>query len=548
MPRIFAIDWDRNEARAILMSSGPTGTSVSGVWAAKLEPAEGTSLSGKQVGARLAEVIGRDLSDKATTIVGVGRDHVQIKLLSLPPAPDEELPDLVRFQAEREFTALGSEAALDYIPLSGDADTQHQVLAVALSPAGITEAREAAQGVGLEVDRITVRALAAVSLVERAGAVGANAVTLIVNPLGDEADLIVLDVGKAVLMRTVRLPDPDQQAARQRTLTGEIRRTVAAARQQLGDRPIEQVLLCGNSSAVDQVDGLGEDLGLTVKMFDPAAHAPSGFAGSRVPPASLARFSSVLGMALAEADRRPPIVDFLNVRKKVERARFTREHAIAAGAAAALLFMFGMYLWWQNHKISSEMTRVEIELKQHKKAVKELAETKELADAVATWDLTRVNWLDELTGLSIHMRPKLLPKTPEELRANGFPENSDVMIKQQLTLMRPLGRNPEGGSILVVNAVAKTDNAAAELEDRLFADERLGILPEGGERETSVPGYQWKMDFKINVPPYDEAEVQEAVEEAKNADAAAAKSAEPTPAGDKGKEKSKDSDKKETTP
>ena len=37
MPRIFAIDWDRNEARAVLLQSGPTGTSVAGAWAAKLE-------------------------------------------------------------------------------------------------------------------------------------------------------------------------------------------------------------------------------------------------------------------------------------------------------------------------------------------------------------------------------------------------------------------------------------------------------------------------------------------------------------------------------
>src|SRR5215211_1021729 len=101
MPRIFAIDWDRNEARALLLQSGPTGTSVSGAWVAPLEPAEGVVPTGKQIGARLAEVMHGHAVGKATTILGVGRDHVQIKLLSLPPAPDEELPELVRFQAER---------------------------------------------------------------------------------------------------------------------------------------------------------------------------------------------------------------------------------------------------------------------------------------------------------------------------------------------------------------------------------------------------------------------------------------------------------------
>ena len=86
-----------------------------------------------------AAAMSQPLEGKVTTIVGAGRDQVQMKLLSLPPAPPEELPDLVRFQAEREFTALGDDAALDFIPLAGDATTQHQVLAVALSPAGMTE-------------------------------------------------------------------------------------------------------------------------------------------------------------------------------------------------------------------------------------------------------------------------------------------------------------------------------------------------------------------------------------------------------------------------
>ncbi len=215
MPKIFAIDWDRNEARAILLQTGPTGTSVSGAWTTKLETAEGTTLTGKQVGERLARAIGHEAVGRATTIVGVGRDHTQIKLLSLPPSPEDELPELVRFQAEREFTALGTEAALDYIPISGDANTQHQVLAVALSPAGIKDAFEAAQATGAEVTRIAVRALAAVSLVERAGAMGPGSISLIVNPLIDEADLAVVDQGQVILLRTVRLPDASQAVARQ---------------------------------------------------------------------------------------------------------------------------------------------------------------------------------------------------------------------------------------------------------------------------------------------------------------------------------------------
>ena len=108
MPRIFAVDWDRHEVRGLLLSSGATGTSVAGAWTASLATSDP---AGKQIGSRLAAAVAGQVSGKVTTLVGVGRDNVQIKLLSLPPAPVNELPDLVRFQAEREFTALGSDTA-----------------------------------------------------------------------------------------------------------------------------------------------------------------------------------------------------------------------------------------------------------------------------------------------------------------------------------------------------------------------------------------------------------------------------------------------------
>src|SRR3954470_7978271 len=191
MPRILAIDWDRHEVRAVLISAGATGSSVAGAWTASLSTAEPAGLSGKQIGGRLAAAVAGQVSGKVTTLVAVGRDHVQIKLLSLPPAPPEELPDLVRFQAEREFTALGPDAALDFVPISGDAQTPNQVLALALSPAGMTEAREVCEALGLEIDRIEVRGCAAAAFASRASGIGPNEVALVVNPLTDEADLAV---------------------------------------------------------------------------------------------------------------------------------------------------------------------------------------------------------------------------------------------------------------------------------------------------------------------------------------------------------------------
>src|SRR3954453_14563928 len=180
MPRILAIDWDRSEVRGLLISAGATGTSVAGAWATSLATADPEGLSGKQIGSRLAAAIAGQVSGKITTLVGVGRDHVQIKLLSLPPAPADELADLVRFQSEREFTALGDDAALDFIPITGDTHTPHPVLAIALSPTGLAEAKEVGGAIGVEPDRIPVRGCAAAAFATRAGGIDTGQVVLIV--------------------------------------------------------------------------------------------------------------------------------------------------------------------------------------------------------------------------------------------------------------------------------------------------------------------------------------------------------------------------------
>jgi Tfp pilus assembly PilM family ATPase len=501
MPRILAIDWDRKEARALVLNSGPTGTSISGVWTARLDTLEGVPLTGKQLGARLAEVMGEGAVGKATTIVGVGRDNVQIKLLSLPPAPDNELPDLVRFQAEREFTALGSEAALDYIPLSGSDTMQHTVLAVALSPAGINEAREVSQAAGLEPDRVTVRALAAVSFVSRAGAIDAGGVSLVVNPLGDEADLSVVDRGKVVLMRTVRLPDSEQAVARQRTLNGEIRRTIAAARQQSADRPVDQLVMCGNSAGTDKVDGLGEDLGIPVTLFDPVANAPSGLTGTLVPPASLSRFSAVLGMALAEADRKPPIVDFLNVRRRVEKQRFTRTHAIAAAAAAIVVLAIAGTLWRMSASVTRELADLEKQIADQEAQLKGFGERLQQYAAVEKWKATDANWLEVLTRVSEGLRSKPINLSYDEYQADPFPINKDIFVKA-LLFTKPGELNAKGGEIQLTQAIARNSAAVTDLQARVRNDPRGLSVKMGPEKDDkTVPGYNWGFSMKISVEP-----------------------------------------------
>jgi Tfp pilus assembly PilM family ATPase len=468
--------------------------SVAGAWAASLVTSDPAGLDGKQIGSRLAAAMSGQVTGKVTTIIGVGRDNVQMQLLSLPPAPESELPDMVRFQADREFTTLGADASLDFIPLSGDAQTPHQVLAVAQNAAGMAEARDVCEALGLEPNRIPLRAAAVAALVHRAGVVADDKVALTVNPLIDEADLTVQAGEKVVLIRTVRLPDPSQQESRQRALLGEIRRTMAAVRQQLSDRKVDQVVLCGSSSAGEHSADLSDELEVPVTYFDPMSQAPSGLASHGVPADGLARFAAALGMALNEADRRPPIIDFANVRRTAARRRFGRVHALAAAAAVIGLLAVGVSLWRQTAAPARELAEIEAEIATMESQVEPYEQMTARAEAIESWLATDVNWLDELEQFGRRVRP-------QPFDSKEFPVNDDVVVTQ-VTMARNGGANAVGGHI-DMQVKAKSDAAVRDLELRLRAGGHR-VVPGGVQKDTTVPGYPRSTTLQIQVTPSEE--------------------------------------------
>ncbi len=495
MPRILALDWDRQQVRALVLQSGATGTSVVGAWAAPVA-GDGDSPGAGRIRSQLAALLKGQLLGKATMLVGVGRDHVQMKLLALPPAPPEEVPDLVRFQAEREFTALGEESALDFLPLAGDAQTPYQVLAVALGGAGLKEARDVCGGLGLEPDRVTLRACGAAALVRRAGVGGDAEVVLVVSPLEDEADLTVLDGGQIVLMRSVRLPEASHAAERRQALASEIRRTLAATRHQIADGQVDRICLCGHGQATaDEAGLLAGELDLRIDQFDPVQHAPSGLEAARLAPEQVGRFAGVLGMALDEADRLAPAVDFLHPRRHAEARRFGRIHVLAAGVLILAVAALGLHFWRQGAETARQREAALAELTQLQPIVSKYEDVTQRAGQIDAWLANDVIWLEELQRLSERIRP-------EVLTSKEFPVAEDVVVKE-LTFFRPAGR--EGGQI-DVDAVGKTA-ATVTLEERL-RDTDHSIASGPAQRDRSTPGYEFSYNLGISVAP-PEADDQE---------------------------------------
>ncbi len=205
---------------------------------------------------------------------------------------------------------------------------------------------------------------------------------------------------------------------------------------------------------------------------------------------SLSRFSAVLGMALGEAERRPPIVDFANVRQKAEARRFTRVHALAAGVAAATALWIGTYFWQQLSEPARKLAEIQNRIHDAQAQTELYKKVTDQAAAVDRWLATDVNWLDELNSFAHHVRP-------QPLSAKEFPIANDSVITQ-LTLSRPPGTNPIGGR-MDIQAVAKSPAAVASLEQRL-RDKMHTVSTGGGKLDKSFPGYDWSFGLDVRVP------------------------------------------------
>ena len=102
------------------------------------------------VGQRIGTALAARGLGRIDTLVAVGRSNVELRQLTVPPAPDDELPQMVHFQALREFNALEEDWPLDFMPLDDASDQPRNVLAAAIDPARVAQIEATCQAAGLK--------------------------------------------------------------------------------------------------------------------------------------------------------------------------------------------------------------------------------------------------------------------------------------------------------------------------------------------------------------------------------------------------------------
>ena len=484
MSRLFAIEWDAAEAR-VATGRARTGGGLLLEQAFTVElpqPVAGGPEAGpKEIGARIAKALAERGLTRGEALVAVGRTSIELRFLTLPPMPPEELPDSVRLQAVRQFSTLGDDWPLDFVPLDANKDGGTNVLAAAISPELVKQTQETCAAANLTFSRLVLRPFAAAALVKKLAADGKCRLTI--DFQGEEADLSVLAGEKLVFPRTVRLPSGASAEVLARSLVAEVRRTVVAAQNQLGGRRVEQVVIFGDSAHHESLRALlQQELSLDggVQLLDPLAQVEQSRELQASPPRNPGAFAPVLGMLIDAVAGAPPGIDFLHPRKRPVPQNNRRLYIGLGATAAAVLVLFAGYTFFDLRQRSTQITNLLKEktaLETKNKKGKAILDQAQKIDQFVAADFT---WLDELRVLSEKAPP------PEKLRVDAF-----------LADTRPKG---EGG--LQLDAVMSDPDVVPDLENAL-RDERHTVEGFGGKKDEKAIGLNWRVREDIVIAPND---------------------------------------------
>ena len=493
MVRVVAIEWDGREIRMVVGTVGSGSVTLEHVLS-QIIPGDGLN---EQIDLPQLTSIIRSLASKAGVnggeiVVGVGRSRVELRNMPLPKADADELPDMVRFTALRQFANVGDTWPIDFATLpqsdrapEGDAVEMQEVIAMTINPSTVSQIRKACSDASFTVTQIGLRPMASGTLAAAIAnsPVSLTSTVLLIDILADEADMVVLEKGHVSFMRTVRLP-VSEDGTRGPLPIGEIRRTLIAAVNARPGLKIDRLILWSDpASARSSIDAWRDNLDIPVESVDPFALIE--LKKSVETTSDTGRFAPLIGLLLQRklspnAVPANTFIDFLHPRQRPEKKKPIREYAIAATAATLLI---GGSLWWyrsSHHALDAEIQQLTQKYKGMEPTLKLAEKNSRDWKKVEQFLSGDIQWLDELSFFSKQALPS-----------------------EQMKL---------GDTTITVNAVTNAgdikthiDLTDQKLEPKLeaqFRDHRHQVGAKGVNKSADPnSAYRWTIEPEIFVPP-----------------------------------------------
>ena len=400
-----AITWEND--RLLFLSASSTGRAVTFEHAVALDDPK-----------KLGELISQYRLAKADTIVILNRSDVEVRPLVFPPVPLDELPDLVKFQASKEFNHYDINAPVDFFVTSKLENVSRSTLFPAVKASDSASAADGApkhilvstlrlntfqkiktfcEEHSLVLRHIVLRPCTTAALWRQSGSAAANRSTLLVEFNKNEASQTVVFQGEPVFMRSPKITRPHDVsvpdfAAR---ILAELKRTRIAVRNEIQGIDVEDIVLCGSGITFESLAAqLTEGLETPVRLFDPLK-------GLTVKADDADEQYAALFGAIQQVVRREPLhIDFCNPKKRVENTG--KRNLFTGIAAAVFLLVVGLfgYIFYSRMTLDKEVTALKQEFAKLQKTAGTVVEQKKQLDEIDKWLVDDVNWLKQLGWLS----------------------------------------------------------------------------------------------------------------------------------------------------
>jgi len=479
MARLLAVEWDSGEARVVSARQRGGDVIFEKAFCVDLSAQHAEDDAKRDPGELIAAALSAHGISRGESLVAVGRASIELRVLKVPPAPDDELPDMVRFLASSQFSTIGEDWPLDFVKLVKTGEEQ-PVLAATVSSQLLKQIQTTCATAGLKPQRVLLRPYAAASLLCRS--YNDDRCRLIVDMLGDEADMMVVADKKIVLMRTVRVP---AGAAANRVLIGEIRRTMASALNQLAGRQVEHVVICG---AAEHHTGLkntaAETFKIEVDMLDPFSAVKLGDELEKRLPEHHGRFAPLLGLLLDEAEGAAHAIDFMAPRRRKDPPDPKWKWLLGAAAAAAVLLAVGFVFYSSSAAYDEEINRLQQQAAEMKKTQEVSQKLINRAAVVDEWKASDIVWLEEIKDIS-----------------KRFPPPEDAIITQMTA-----GTSSKSGGRMFIDGSVRESEVIGKLESSLAGESRT-VESAGGRPDTTSPNYAVKFKETVTFAPLEREDI-----------------------------------------
>ncbi|MFP6762246.1 MAG: pilus assembly protein PilM [Planctomycetaceae bacterium] len=399
MADIIALDWDATHVCGVQADVAPGSLNVQKSFSFDIP--EGFA-SPAELGPWLLTELQQNGISARRVLVSIPREDVVLRHLELPNVDDDELPELVRFQAASISTIPLDQLALDFLPLpSRDSIPGREVLMASVNRDRIETLRKTVLEANLTLESVGVSSIEAAHLVsettdEQNSSPGE--LSLIVSRHGKRIELSILGQGHLYFSHSTQVASDDPRS--QSAILAEISRSMIALQKRLPEARLARAWILGSPGEDSELAaGIHERFRCTLKRVDPFSAA--GLTVDTEPgDNSHAAYAGPIGMLLGQRYESRRTLDFLHPRRAAVKRDYTQIKRMAVAAAGVLLI--GSLFFYRNFQVSTLENKTQLATDQatrQKQILEELTPQLDVVDSVDEWAALNVNWLNETRWL-----------------------------------------------------------------------------------------------------------------------------------------------------